>query len=674
MSETPLLPPAARLRELANRNRRTYVITCIAIAVTYALGARLGWELVNPRIDTAPLWPPSGFAVTAVLVLGRRYLPAVALGSVIADTWAGSPLTNVLCGVAASTGEALTFSLIAGAFQLRHSLARTRDVVVIAGAAAAGALVNATIGMASILLPGWITWSGVPTSASMWFLAEFTSVLIVTPLLISFERGKGGRAAEVLGVMALVVALSGASITFDQPELLLPGVIWAALRFGPRGAVSASLFASTATILFAKRLFGDHDTTDMLSTQAFIAVTAVTNLFFATVTAQLRSSTEERERLRLSEQAVKKLAAIVEQSPAAIIRADTDMRVDSWNAAAERLFGYTAEEMMGNPVSKITPPERKLEVLTHVDKLLAGDSIQVETERMTKTGERVPLAMTISPLRGDDGEILGAASWSTDLTATLRAREEREQLEERLHQSQRLETVGQLAGGIAHDFNNLLAVILNCTDFVRDGLPEDSDVREDVEEITRAAERAATLTKQLLVFSRRDTVRPDVLDVNHVVEDAQTLLARTLGEDVELSVRLGESLGPIYADRGKMEQVLMNLVVNARDAMPDGGSLTIETAALELDSGPHVRLEVADTGRGMPPEVVEKAFEPFFTTKEKGRGTGLGLATVYGIVTEAGGHIAIRSEEGRGTAFAIHLPVVSADDAYLEGLEQEAQV
>jgi PAS domain S-box-containing protein len=668
MSGTPLLPPTARVRELANRNRRTYVITCIAIAVTYALGARLGWELVNPRLDTAPLWPPSGFAVTAVLVLGRRYLPAVAVGSVIADTWAGSPLTTVLCGVASSTGEALTFSLIAGAFQLRHSLERTRDVVVIAGAATAGALVATTIGMASIMLPGWITWSTVPTSASMWFLAEFTSVLIVTPLLISFDRGRGGRAAETLGVMALVVALSGASITFDQPELLLPGVIWAALRFGPRGAVSASLFASTATILFAKRLFGDQDTTDMLSTQAFIAVTAVTNLFFATVTAQLRSSTEERERLRLSEQAVKKLAAIVEQSPAAIIR------VDSWNAAAEELFGYTAEEMMGNPLSKITPPERKLEVLTHVDKLLAGESIQVETERMTKAGERVPLAMTISPLRGDDREILGAASWSTDLTATLRAREEREQLEERLHQSQRLETVGQLAGGIAHDFNNLLAVILNCTDFVRERLPEDSDVRDDVEEINQAAERAATLTKQLLVFSRRDTVRPDVLDVNHVVEDARKLLARTLGEDVELTVRLGESVGPIYADRGKIEQVLMNLVVNARDAMPDGGSLTIETASVELDSGPHVRLEVADTGRGMPPEVIEKAFEPFFTTKEKGHGTGLGLATVYGIVTEAAGHIAIRSEEGRGTALAIHLPVVSSDAAYLKVLEQDAQV
>ncbi len=245
---------------------------------------------------------------------------------------------------------------------------------------------------------------------------------------------------------------------------------------------------------------------------------------------------------------------------------------------------------------------------------------------------------------------------------------ERKTLEGQLQQSQRLETVGQLAGGIAHDFNNLLAVILNYADFLAEGLPE-GDLRHDVEEIQHAATRAADLTRRLLIFARREVADPQVLDLNAIVAGVENMLRRTIGEDVELVLSLGDDLPCVRVDPGQIEQVFLNLTVNARDAMPGGGRLIVETSAVELSGvsdtghlgvapGPYVRLSVSDTGVGMSPEVAARALEPFFTTKPAGQGTGLGLATVYGIVSGAGGNISLHSEPGIGTRVTIHLPAI----------------
>jgi signal transduction histidine kinase/ActR/RegA family two-component response regulator len=246
------------------------------------------------------------------------------------------------------------------------------------------------------------------------------------------------------------------------------------------------------------------------------------------------------------------------------------------------------------------------------------------------------------------------------------ARSVEEHYEARLRQVQRLETVGQLAGGIAHDFNNLLAVILNSADFALDELGRDDPTREDVREIRKAAERAAELTSQLLVFSRRGVVRAQVVNLTEILEDVEGLLERTLTENIELEIEVEPSLPPVKADPGQLEQVILNLAVNARDAMHEGGLLEIELAALELEApaakahdlepGTHVRMMVRDSGRGMSEWEIEHAFEPFFSTKPKGQGTGLGLATVYGIVTQAGGRIEIDSELGGGTTMTIYFP------------------
>jgi hypothetical protein len=256
----------------------------------------------------------------------------------------------------------------------------------------------------------------------------------------------------------------------------------------------------------------------------------------------------------------------------------------------------------------------------------------------------------------------------------LRGQAERDKLERQLHQSQRLESLGQLAGGVAHDFNNLLGVISNYAAFAGEGVARELPdrrghaVRDDISQIQQAAQRAAGLTHQLLAFARQEVIQPRVLNVNDVVESVEQLLIRTLGEHIELITDLAEGLPLVLADPGQIEQVLVNLAVNARDAMPRGGKLVIQTASTDIDEiaaaghaglppGRYVAMKVSDTGTGIPRDVMERVFEPFFSTKPTGEGTGLGLATVYGIITQAGGHVRIYSEPGIGTTLTALLPV-----------------
>ena len=263
-------------------------------------------------------------------------------------------------------------------------------------------------------------------------------------------------------------------------------------------------------------------------------------------------------------------------------------------------------------------------------------------------------------LPGDEGQPARLVGVAQDVTERVRAERERDRLEGELQQAQRLESIGQLAGGVAHDFNNLLAAILDYAGVAKEQVT-DARVRESLTEIERAAERAAALTRQLLTFGSRDEVRPADLDVNAVLHGIAGMLHRTAGDRVDVEMRLAEDLWQVRADRGQVEQVLVNLTLNARDAMPDGGVLRIETWNVEGRNGRggRVRLVVHDTGSGMSTEVREHAFEPFFTTKDAGEGTGLGLATVYGIVKSAGGDVTIESEPGQGTTVMVELPALA---------------
>jgi PAS domain S-box-containing protein len=350
-----------------------------------------------------------------------------------------------------------------------------------------------------------------------------------------------------------------------------------------------------------------------------------------------------------------RLQAIIDNAPALISVKDARQRFLLVNRRFEEAMGVCADAVLGRTADEALPPARADAADDELERevVRTGQMREVEVAiTAAATGEDLELLRVKFPLLDTDGQIAAVCTIATDLTDRRRAERARTELEQRLAQAQRLESVGQLAGGVAHDFNNLLSVILSCVTFARDELADDSPVREDVDEIGRAAERAAALTRQLLMFSRREVVHPEVLDIAVLVRDLESLLSRSLGELVDLQITAAGDLPHVLADRSRLEQVLVNLAVNARDAMPQGGALRI---AIDR-AGDDVRVCVADEGVGMAPQVADRAFEPFFTTKPAGEGTGLGLATVHGIVTDSGGEVTIDSAPGSGTAVTFTLP------------------
>ncbi|MGH7508787.1 MAG: PAS domain S-box protein [Gemmatimonadales bacterium] len=501
---------------------------------------------------------------------------------------------------------------------------------------------------------------------------------------------------------------------------------------------------------------------------------------------------------RRAGEATARLAAIVASSSDAIVGKTLEGVVSSWNAAAERIFGYTASEMVGQSIFKLIPEELHQAERSLLERITAGQGVRFsETERIGKDGRRIQMDVSVSPIRDAYGHVIGASSIKRDITERKQAAEaliqsqerlqlalkaarmgtwrwdlktealswdaglrqlygnesddvtryehflervhpddrpfvagaveraldgtggldyefrillpdgrvrwladqghvvrddagrvlyltgvcldvtERKAVEERLRQAQRMDSVGQLAGGIAHEANNMMSVVLGCADYVLQRSDLSREVRDDVDQIWRAAKRTAGITQQLLAFSRRQVLQPQVLDLNATVRGLEPILTRTLGESRGLRMHLSPSLGSVRADPGQLEQVLLNLTLNARDAMPTGGRLTIETMNVALDAryaagkavetlkpGSYAALVVSDTGQGMDRDTLSKIFEPFFTTKGVGEGTGLGLSTVYGIVKQSGGFIWVYSEPGLGTTFKLYFPLITfAPDA-----------
>jgi diguanylate cyclase (GGDEF)-like protein/PAS domain S-box-containing protein len=354
-----------------------------------------------------------------------------------------------------------------------------------------------------------------------------------------------------------------------------------------------------------------------------------------------------------------KLQALFEAAPVAVMSLDHQGHTLSWNHAAETIFGWSEEEALGRLPPFVTAD--KTDAYRRIlDQVLNGETIiGVEGSLQKQDGTPIDVNVYAAPLFAADGAVSGIMSIFVDVT-------EHRELEARLSQSQRMESVGRLAGGIAHDFNNLLTVILGNTELVMSDMPEGSPERADLQDIRSAADHAAALTRQLLAFSRRQILQPKVLSLNTVVTEMLDMMGRIIGEDIELVTQLDSELASTKADPVELGQVIMNMGVNARDAMPEGGRLFIETANVALKepaaahvetipAGEYVVLTVGDTGIGMNEDTLSRIFEPFFTTKEKGQGTGLGLATVYGIVKQSGGYVSVESTPGEGTTFKIYL-------------------
>ncbi len=382
---------------------------------------------------------------------------------------------------------------------------------------------------------------------------------------------------------------------------------------------------------------------------------------------ELRRANEELHR-RTKEQLGEyrtRLASIIDSSEDAIIGKDLDGTITTWNKGAEKIYGYAPEEVLGKNISLLAPSDRPDEIPEILRKIARGENVDHhESVRAAKDGRQLNVSISVSPLRDAKGDVVGASAIARDITAQKKA-------EGQLHQSQKMEAIGRLAGGVAHDFNNLLGIINACTEFLRDRIDPAAESAVYIDNIGKAIERGSALTRQLLTFSKSSAIKPRILDLNDRLKDISKLLRPLMGDDVEILIVPKSAAAVVEADPGQLDQIVVNLAVNARDAMPQGGKFILETAAVRLDevfavqhqnmpAGKYVVLAVSDTGTGMDEATVSRIFEPFFTTKEMGKGTGLGLATVYGIVKQGAGHILVYSEPGHGTTFKIYLP--SAED------------
>ena len=369
------------------------------------------------------------------------------------------------------------------------------------------------------------------------------------------------------------------------------------------------------------------------------------------------------------------MALIVDSSQDAIIGKNLDGIVTHWNKGAEEIYGYTAQEMIGRHISTLAPQDKADEISQILTHIRNGERVgYFESVRITKDNRKLNMSISVSPVYDADGNIVGASTIARNVTIQKKT-------EEQLRQSQKMEAIGRLAGGVAHDFNNLLGIVTACSELLSSRV--DADSMEYIDNIREAAKRGSSLTRQLLTFSRRQTVQKQLLDLNDRIREVRKLLGPLMGDDVEI-VQLPKSDSAIVdADPGQIDQIVLNLAVNARDAMPRGGKLIIETAVFDFDeafasnhpgmsAGRYVMLAISDNGIGMDESTRSRIFEPFFTTKESGKGTGLGLATVYGIIKQSGGHIWVYSEVGHGTTFKIYLP--SAEKKLVQAQEKRESV
>ena len=656
-----------------------WVTKAALLAAAYFVVARVGLQYAVIGESISPVWPPTGLALASLLLLGSQYWPAIFCGAFLANATTAVPLIAATGIAAGNTAEAVLGAYLMRRVAGQHRVAldqpvAVRTLVLVAGPLSA--LASAGIGVTTL----WLTRALPPQSdfgsaVGLWWGGDYLGALVVAPLVLSWATPSDGFVAR-RPTGELVLFAGGAILIAElvlgrlfpasflphteYPYLLFPLVIGAALRIGPRGASLTTLVVALLAVGHAARGGGPFAMQTLPSTAVvlllYIGVLAVTGLTLGAVAAQgRRSETALRD-------AHEQLQAVIQSSPLAIYALDRAGNVLTWNPAAEALYGWRAAEVVGGSLPTLTQDGDAEDHAVRA-RVLRGEAVKgAEVTHRRRDGLPVSISLSVAPLYGAGRQVAGMLSIAADLTEMRR-------LEVQYRQSQKLEAIGRLAGGIAHDFNNILTAILSTSELLLTDLVPGSHVHDDVDEIRRAAQRAAGLTRQLLVFSRQQVFEPRVVDVNALVIEAEQLLRRLIGEDIELRTALAPALGAVRADPSQLEQVILNLVVNARDAMPRGGVVTIETTDVELDGGyadrhvparpgPYVLLAVSDTGVGMDAATQARLFEPFFTTKPPSEGTGLGLATVYGIVKQSSGYIWAYSEPDHGTTFKIYLPRV----------------
>jgi PAS domain S-box-containing protein len=651
------------------------------LAAAYWAAAWLGLHYVTVGHSVSLVWPPAGVAFAALVLVGPRIWPGVTIGAFLANLMTPVPLSSAAGIALGSTGETLLAALIlrriAGS---RPHLEEPRHARVLLVAAAIGALVAALVGVAALHSTGALALNQVLSALATWWAGDMLGLLVVGSVCLSWATPPLARdERRVLEVVALVVGTAFAAElgllqsialpVFQEVEykyLLFPFVVWAAVRFGPRGASLVTLAVAAVTVWHTARgggpfLVGSAGRT-LFAVAFYLLVLAVTGIVVAS--AVWHERTLATNALRRSEE---RLHLALDAARMGIWYWSVESNVLVWDDNLRALYGIGPTQPVGGYeefLARVHPDDRRF-VSESVERAIRGDgSLDYEFRILLPDGRVRWIADQGRVERDHEGRPRLLTGVCMDVT-------DRRSAEEKLRQSHRMESVGRLAGGVAHEANNQMSVVIGAADFIlrRHDVPE--AVRADVEHIRKAAERTSAVTAQLLAFSRRQLLRPIVLDLPGLVARWESVLRRVMGEDCSVVIQVRKGVAPVRADPGQLEQALLNLALNARDAMPRGGTLTVEVFSAVLSDeylarrpgvsirpGRYVVLAVSDTGHGMDAETLRHAFEPFFTTKGVGHGTGLGLSTVYGIVKQSDGYVWAYSEPGRGSSFKLYLPAV----------------
>ena len=538
-----------------------------------------------------------------------------------------------------------------------------------------------------------------------WSLADFVGFLVFSPLILTLPAWRAWfhsapAAYKIESTLSLLVLLVVSLSVYGPAEiwssglegtyfLPFPILLWIALRSGPQGTAVAALIVSVTALSFAINGHGPFSglepienveslqffiTSLVLSTATVAALTKERDVALAGLTRSLDIlETRVKERTQALKDSEGRYRAHVESAPVCILEIDLDRRLTSVNAAGLRMLeADTVSEVLGLDILSIPLPKDRDRIAGLFNAALNGTASYYDFELVSKTGT-FHYASSFAPIEDDSGRISKVMGISQDIT-------ERKSLEAKFIQSQKMEAIGQLTGGVAHDFNNLLAVMIGCTESLAALVNGDAALQKELGALMHSIDHATTLTDRLLAFSRQQQLMPRPTNISVHISGVEDLLRRSMSEDVSLDVRLQDNLWPALIDPAQLEHALVNLAVNARDAMAGGGTITIEATNETMSQGEvpeweimrpgdYIRVSVTDTGSGMDPKIREKAFEPFFTTKEIGDGSGLGLSMVYGFAKQSKGHVAIDSEVGRGTSVRLYLPRSEESVEYIAPLD-----
>ncbi len=649
-----------------------FAVELVAIAVVYLVVATLSLRFASINPSATPIWPPTGLALGLMLLRGYRIWPAILVGAIAAN-YASSGWISLAIG-AGNTLEALAGAWLVNAWA--GGLQAFRNPAGVVKFAAVGCAVatpvSATIGVLSLALSGHAALSSVVAVWSTWWLGDLAGGLVVAPALVLWVIDPPRLAAPyrplvetlLTALLAAAVgffALGPASRTIGTVALAFLAVLpllWGALRGSERDTITAAVILSAFAVWGAAADSGPFIqptvNDSFLLLVAFMVAIALPSLSLSAGMAARSRALKAREAdHRLMVDSIRDYA---------VFMTDTEGRIATWNSGSARIYGYAAKDVIGQSLAKLLPEDEAVDLAVRLRQVADTGESEVEGWRIRQDGSRFWSQAMVSAIRDDRGRHIGFAKITRDVSEQRQAHLDLERTREQLLQAQKLEALGQLTGGVAHDFNNLLMVVGGQADLLSRRLSDAGQLRA-LDTIRAAVDRGAGLTRQLLSFARRQTLTPEVIDLPRRIGAMSGVLKSSLGEAVELELDLGEGIWPVEADAHELELALLNLVVNARDALAEGGKVRISLRNLDQGQGPggdeYVEVSVSDTGVGMTAEGMARAFDPFFTTKPTGKGTGLGLSQVHGFAMQAGGTVRADSRPGEGCTISLRMPRTS---------------